>query len=204
MAGEPAPPFIVDFEDAAGCYSKVSNELEQAVGTASKQFHLLTVALIDQSGWPTARTVVLRGFDAVNRVVRFHTDLRSPKVGCLQADPRLELHFYDRSTRLQLRLPAEATIHHQDETARAAWLASATSSRCCYAAEHGPSSKIGPEVEAAYPESPAVDDPFAYGNFVVVACHFNEMELLELRSSGHRRVRLSWQDGSLSSQRLAP
>src|SRR3546814_12545916 len=69
------------------------------------------------------RTVVLRKVDSEARELWFYTDLRSRKIGEIQDDPRIALLFHSLSDDTQLRVQAEATIHHSDALAEAAWRA---------------------------------------------------------------------------------
>ncbi len=54
--------------------------------------------------------MVLRGADPKTAALTVHTDLRSPKVASLRANPFAELHVWDSSAQLQIRLEAQATI----------------------------------------------------------------------------------------------
>src|SRR3546814_19981312 len=66
------------------------------------------------------RTVVLRTVDSEARALWFYTDLRSRKIGEIQAEPRIALLFHSLSSHPQLRVQAEATLHHSDTPAPAA------------------------------------------------------------------------------------
>lgn len=187
---------------AAEIWERLTAELAAAAASARHPLHLLTVATVGADGSPAARTVVLRGFDADRRELRFHTDIRSPKAAQLARDGRLALHWYDARARLQIRIAARATVHHQDETARAAWLASQPMSRACYGSAAAPGTPLqnipGP------PEPLAADDPTGLTNFAVVCCRFTAVELLALHASGHERIRLEL-DGPLPTRTiLAP
>lgn len=158
-----------------------------AASSARHPLHLVTVATLGDGGGPRARTVVLRGFDAEGRVLWFHTDLRSPKAAEITRDGRVALHWYDAEARLQIRITAEAAVHHGDAVARAAWQASRPMSQACYASPTPPGTPL-PAFPAA---APAADDDRGLENFAVVRCRFTAVELLALHASGHERLLVS-------------
>ena len=85
-----------------------------------------------------ARIMVLRAADADLSALRFHTDLRSPKVATIAADPRLTMLAYDPVARVQLRIGGTAQVETLGPVADAAWAAASPLSRRCYLAEAGP------------------------------------------------------------------
>jgi len=174
--------------DAAAAWSWLAGELTAAAGSARHGLHLLTLASVDDDGTPAARTVVLRRFDAESREIRFHTDVRSPKVAAIRRRPSVALHWYDAGLRVQVRIAAIATVHQGDPIAADAWAAAQGMSRACYTAPHAPGTPLD-----SFPVAPAVpadDDEAGLGTFAVVACRFDAVELLCLHAGGHQRVRL--------------
>ena len=105
--------------------------IQMGVTDRYSAFHLPTIATVASDGAPSLRTVVMREVDAERRILRFHTDNRSPKIQELIWEPRLALHAYDPSVQTQLRFAGCSSIHHLDDVARAAWEASAPMSRLC-------------------------------------------------------------------------
>lgn len=196
--------FLTDCRDAEGCYGRIAGWLHAGLQSPAHPFHLLAAATVDPDGAPDVRTVVMRGFDPEVREVRFFTDARAQKLDHLRREPRVSLLFYDPAVRLQVRIPAAAAIHHEDGAAAAAWGSSPEATRDPYAALDGPGAVLDWDAPAAYPPTPAVDDPTAFGNFVLVACRFDAMDVLELNPAGHVRVRFAWADGGLRMARVAP
>ena len=177
--------------------------IKEGVRDRRSSFHLPTVASISSDGLPTMRTVVLRGVDVTNRVLRFHTDSRSAKFSELSSHPRIALHFYDASIKTQIRLDATAKLHFEDPLAVAAWEASRPFSRLCYAAD------IGPGVEVASPPAaPTLNDTetdSGFGNFCLVIAVVHHLEWLHLAAAGHQRAAFNWFGESPPSARwLAP
>ena len=77
--------------------------LEDAIRNAKNLFHTPVISSHSAEGIQT-RTVVLRDFIQDSRIIRFHTDLRSPKVAELQTNPEATMQGYDPSIKIQLRL----------------------------------------------------------------------------------------------------
>ena len=169
----------------------------------SSAFHLPTIASISAEGLPVMRTVVLRGVDVTQRLLRFHADRRSAKISELSAHPQITLHFYDASIKTQIRLEATAKLHVEDPLAAAAWEASWPVSRLCYAAD------IVPGVEVASPPAaPTAKDAEkndGFGNFCLVIAAVHRLEWLHLAATGHQRAAFDWTGAECPSTRwLAP
>lgn len=188
--------------NAATAWAWLAGELTAAVGSARHGLHLLTVATAGTDGYPDARTVVLRHVDPLCREIRFHSDLRSPKVQALRVSPRVALHWYDPALRVQVRVAAVAVIHHGDTVAAATWNASQPMSRAIYTAAAAPGDAL--DAFPAGPSAPAADDDTGLGRFAVVSCRFDAVELLSLHAAGHQRVRLHLDRDPVTWTVLAP
>lgn len=180
----------------------LAGHLTAATASARHPLHLATLATIDADGCPQARTVVLRHVDPARGEIRFHTDVRSPKVAAIRRDPRVALHWYDPAMRVQVRITAVAAIHHGDAVAADAWSRSAAMSRACYAAEPGPGTPLA--AFPAAPVAPADGDDAGLRAFAVVACRFDAVELLCLHAVGHQRVRINVARTPVTWDVLAP
>ena len=166
--------------------------------------HLLQFASVDHNSGPQVRTIVLRGAEPFCHWVRFHTDIRSPKVEEIRHQPRVALLGYDPKLRLQIRMDAVAAIHHKDALARQAWERIPPHSRACYSSKKVPGEALKQDVvHQAPPPIHDVDDP-AYNHFAVIHCAIELIDVLELDSSGHRRGTLIRADGTWCWQPVAP
>jgi len=194
----------LDFTDAVACFDAICEGLRQGVVSSKHPWHLMTLASVGRDGSPEARTLVVRGFDAAARRLRFHTAWRGPKVAERAPDARVTLVLYDTAMRWQLRIPARATLHHGDEVAAEAWRQCLPFSRSIYAVPDAPSAEIGDRDWPAAPPIPDEHDAAVYANFCVVDCAFDRLEVVVLRAAGHRRARLEWHGDSLRLVRLAP
>lgn len=187
---------------AAEIWSRLAAEFTRAAASARHPLHLVTVATLGADGGPQARTVVLRGFDAERRVLWFHTDSRSPKAAEIARDGRVALHWYDAAARLQIRMSADAVLHHGDPVARAAWEAAQPMSRACYASPTPPGTRLTAFPAAA--EAPAAADDLGLAHFALVRCRFTAVELLALHASGHERLLLALAGAVPTATILAP
>jgi pyridoxamine 5'-phosphate oxidase len=160
--------------------------LSRAVKDRKSGFHTLQVATIGLDGSPQIRTVVLRGYDPVQSIIRFHTDARSSKPKEIEANPNVSLHFYDPKQKLQLRIQGIAKLHRDDDLKEIAWEKTRNFSRACYRIEPGPGEIISTPIDAP----PAnVDNPDEGKNaFMPVTVHFHTLEWLYLAAAGHRRA----------------
>lgn len=158
-------------------------------------YHLMQLASLgmDADGLPSPRlrTVVLRAVVAKARVLRFHTDARSPKGAELAACPRVQVLFYDPGHKIQLRLDATAAPA-PDELRRAAWAATNRHGRLCYAVTRAPSSpQAVPAADFAAEAEETVFQPY----LLTVSA----LDWLYLAAQGHRRARFAYgADGSVT------
>ena len=171
--------------------------LAEGVTRGASPFHSPTLATLGPAG-PEARTVVLRAADRASRTLAFHTDWRSPKRRQIQAEPHLAWVFYDTDRRLQLRASGRATLHRGDATARSAWEGMKDQGRVCYATPRTPGTPI------AEPQPAPTDTEAGWGDFCVVLCTLERLDLLLLAASGHRRALWRLLDGAWSAGWVAP
>ena len=152
-----------------------------------------TLAPISPSGWPEARTVVLRAADARAAVLDVHTDLRSPKMAALCAMPRAALHIWDQSAHLQIRISADVSILSGDAVA-AIWEKVPDPSRNSYGTEPAPGQPIFAALDYSKPADPA--------SFAVLRCTVRRMDILHL-GPHHRRAEFT-RASKWAGQWLAP
>ncbi|HEY9538329.1 MAG TPA: pyridoxamine 5'-phosphate oxidase family protein [Kiloniellaceae bacterium] len=181
-------------------------------GAADPQhdFHLAALATQHAGFGCALRTVVLRKVDSEARELWFYTDLRSRKIGEIQDDPRIALLFHSLSDDTQLRVQAEATIHHSDALAEAAWRALKPRQRRDYLVS-GPRGLPWAWATSGLPAAfenrdPSVTESEAGRlNFAVVVCRMRQMDWLFLTPYGHRRASFAWTaEGRLQTSWLVP
>jgi len=184
--------------------------LSDGVADPQHDFHTLAMATTHAGLGCTLRTVVLRKVNPEARELWFYTDLRSRKIGEIQDDPRVALLFHSLSDDTQVRVQAEAAIHHRDTLAEDAWQALTPRRRRDYLVS-GPrglpwawaTSGLPAELEGRDPTE--VESDAGRLNFAVVICHIRQIDWLLLTPYGHRRANLTWSaNGQLQTSWLVP
>ncbi len=194
--------------DPSAIYDALWTELETASKKAGLPFHTPTIGTVGGMGC-RVRTVVLRGADRAVPVLWFHTDVRSAKVADLRANPFIAWHFYDHDKKIQIRCEGTASVHWNDEMARAGWERSALSSRRCYTCLHPPGtpveypdSGLPPEFIERVPTQE--ESELGWPNFSLVRSTIESIDWLYLAAKGHRRATFRFSNGTLSSKWLIP
>jgi pyridoxamine 5'-phosphate oxidase len=173
-------------------------------------FHLTALGTGHAGHGCSLRTVVLRGVDPAARELWLYTDLRSRKIGEIETEPRVALLFHSLSDDTQIRIQAEAAIHHSDRRAEEAWRTLTPRQRRDYLVS-GPrglpwawaTSGLPPELEARDPSE--VESHAGRVNFAVVVCQVRQLDWLFLTPYGHRRANFAWSgDGQLRTSWLVP
>ncbi|MCJ7422377.1 pyridoxamine 5'-phosphate oxidase family protein [Sphingomicrobium astaxanthinifaciens] len=166
------------------------DRLEAGARDRRHAMHLPIVATADAD----ARVMVLRAVDREAVTLRFHTDVRAPKVAVLAADPRIGLLAYDREAKVQLRMRGTGMIATQGEEVEAAWAASSNFARRCYLAPHPPSSahpaplpNLPADVRETEPD-PARLAAQARDQFAILKVELEEIDWFSLAHDGHRRA----------------
>ena len=164
--------------------------LEDAAANRKSAMHTPAVASADAD----VRTLVLRGFDRDAMTLRFHSDVRSPKIGVIGADPRVGILLYDKEAKVQLRVRGRCRIERAGAIADAAWERSANFARRCYLApkppgtpEDEPSPNLPEDVRDEEPTDERLDAE-ARKNFCVLIVEIAEVDWLYLAHDGHRRA----------------
>ncbi len=90
--------------------------LEEAAAAGVVEPQVATLATVDASGAPDARTLLLK--DVTERGWWFSSDLRSPKAGQLDANPAAALTFYWREQGRQVRVRGAVRRGDREVSAR--------------------------------------------------------------------------------------
>lgn len=182
--------------------------LEKGVKTAKHPFHSPTLGTIYQ-GEVEMRTVILRQVVPTEKILIFHSDVRSPKIHQIKKNNLISWLFYDEDARIQIRLKAKATLHHLNDLALSRWEDSRLESRRCYLSQSAPSSFIDFPSDGL-PESLNIKNltvekvAEGFNNFVVVETEVTQIEWLFLNHSGHRRAAFSYDGKVIKKQWMLP
>ena len=172
-------------------------------------FHTPVVASVDADGLPQQRVMVLRKCVEADAIMRFHTDLRSAKVGEIGTRARVNVLGYDPAAKIQIRASGLAVVTDKGDAADAAWLASSPSSRRCYLTRYSPGSVtdkpmsgLPASLESRVPERSETEA--GRTNFAVLTVTLDTLEWLYLAHDGHVRARFANEDGAWKGQWLIP
>lgn len=116
------------FDDLTKVRADWEARLARAASDRRSPMHAPTVVTSDVD----ARVMVLRGFDSEAGVLRFHTDIRAPKVAAIRTDPRMAVLLYDKQDKVQIRLRGTGEVLSDDPRTDAAWAESDNFARRCY------------------------------------------------------------------------
>ena len=176
--------------------------LENAIENRRNLFHTPVLSTLSDSKI-NSRVIVLRGFDPEKRALRIHTDSRSRKIKDISENSDATLLGYDPGLKIQLKLHGSIDTHYQDKIADLAWRDSQEMSKVCYSVSESPGKKID-DPRNYDVDSENININEGYKNFAVINFHFNSLEFLYLRSSGHRRSIHVWETEELRSNWMVP
>jgi len=173
-------------------YLKIWNLLENGLANRDDSFHI-PVLICGENKDFDGRIVVLRGIDKKNKVLWFHSDIRSNKIKILKNNPKTNFLFYNKKEKIQLRVSGEVKINYKNNITENSWKKTMHMSRQCYLGEKSPGSIT------LIPTSGLTDDidnsnysieesEIGYNNFCVVETYIKTVEWLYLASKGHRRA----------------
>jgi len=153
--------------------------LAQIASQPGHSARVMTLASVDSTGLPQARSVILR--EVKPWLLRIYTDSRSPKVEQIQAKPDTQLVLWDAERRWQLRFSARGNILEDRAIVEALWQSIAQSrSAQDYLGAQPPGEIVQPG--AAERLEPAL---------AVLEFDVREVDWLALDPKGHKRQRLT-------------
>ena len=184
------PAYYEDFKEIK---KKIWSMLDDAVTNRSSQFRIPVFICGDQSDFD-GRIVVLRKSDQTNKMLQFHSDIRSDKIPKLKNNKNASMLFYDKEEKIQVRLKVECIINHDNEVTEEAWKKTGHISRKCYLVDNGPGTESATPTSGLKPELDNFEFTMeqseeGYKNFTVIQCKIKSIEWLYLAAKGHRRAR---------------
>lgn len=151
-----------------------------------------------------ARVMVLREFNPDEGYLRFHTDIRAPKVSAIATDPRMAVLLYDQTAKIQIRLRGKGRVLGDHPITDAAWDAGDNFARRCYlgegpgSASDTPTSGLPEAVEGIEPSDEQLVP--ARENFAVLLLDLEECDWLYLAHTGHMRAKFTRNPKAQSGQ----
>ena len=140
------------------------------------------------------RIVVLRKADKNNKIVQFHSDIRSDKIKKLKKNTNASILFYDKEEKIQVRLKVKCLVNHANEVTKESWSKTQHISRKCYLVDDNPGSESTTPTSGLKPDLDNFEftkekSEEGYKNFTVIQCNIKSMEWLYLAAKGHRRAK---------------
>jgi len=182
--------------------------MSEALKYSGHPYRTFSLATVDDR-MPNLRTVVLRDFSLDNRFLDCHSDLRSPKVDDLKKNKKFSALFYSSEKKIQLRFKGTVEIFHKNSITKQRWDIVTPSSKRCYMGPFSPSESLE-EYHANIPDEVKFKDPSdqessdGYNNFVIIRCHFHEIDFLKLKYSGHQRCKFIFNEENIKVNWIAP
>ena len=196
-------------ENTTEIFEDIKRNLSRGVKDRKHDFHTPVFSNINKQNSIESRIVVLRHFDAENMVLNFHTDYRSPKVADLKQNKNSLFVFYDYKLKVQLRIKSISIINNQNLLTEEKWNNTKLFSRKCYLTEKAPSSTtnvpedgIGIHLQGKEPSKEESEK--GYKNFTVIQNKILEIDWLYLEASGHRRLKITFEEDSKKFEWLIP
>tara|TARA_B100001057_G_scaffold499587_1_gene610858 strand:+ start:701 stop:1300 length:600 start_codon:yes stop_codon:yes gene_type:complete len=180
------------YEDLVEIENKYWSMLDDAVTNRASPFRIPVFICADKNE-VDGRIVVLRKSDRKNKLLQFHTDLRSPKVNILNMNKKASLLFYDKEEKIQLRVKVNCKINNQNTITEEAWKKTQHISRRCYLTDSPPGTSSDNPTSGMISKIEDFDYTMeqseeGYKNFTVIKCEIKSIEWLYLAAKGHRRA----------------
>ena len=186
------------YENFAEIEKKIWSLLDDAIINRASPFRIPVFICGNQNDFD-GRIVVLRKSDQSNKLLQFHSDIRSNKIEKLKNNNNASMLFYDKEEKIQVRVKIKCTINHENEIAKQSWLKTGHMSRKCYLVDNGPGTESATPTSGLKPELDNFDFTMkqseeGYKNFTVIQCKIKSIEWLYLAAKGHRRAKLKYSD----------
>ena len=182
--------------------------LERGAAQSTDPFHWPVLGTMSGEGC-RLRTVILRQFEASNRLIVCHTDARSPKVKEIIDSPQTSWLFYHPEKKIQISISGPATLHTDDSFADQQWTNTSLTNRLNFCASPPPSSPID-KPSSGIPhfllkKIPSLLETEKYRkNFMAIAVQIQSIDWLILKITGNRRARFEWKKDQWAASWIVP
>ena len=180
------------YENFQEIEKKIWLTLSEAVTNRKSPFRIPVFICGEQSDFD-GRIVVLRKADKDNKIVQFHSDIRSGKIKKLKKNTNASMLFYDKEEKIQVRLNVKCIVNYFNEVTKESWSKTQHISRKCYLVDNSPGSESPTPTSGLKPELNNFEftkeqSEEGYKNFTVIQCKIKSVEWLYLAAKGHRRA----------------
>ena len=170
---------------------KIWNELTLGLNSGKHPFHIFSVSTV-KNNKPDSRTVVLRAVDKENKSISFHTDLRSKKVLQIKESENICALFYDKDTKIQLRIYGSASKETDSLLIKEKWNSSKEMSKLCYLNKIPPGEVINESKDYLYGKEELNNIELGIKNFSIINIKISQIDWLSLNHEGHQRMLINY------------
>ena len=180
------------YENFQEIEKKIWSMLSNGVTNRNSSFRIPVFICGERSNFD-GRIVVLRKADEGNKLVQFHSDIRSDKIEKLKNNKNAAMLFYDKKEKIQIRIKVDCVINQNNDITKESWSKTQHISRKCYLVDNAPgtesllpTSGLKSELDSfGYTKEQGEE---GYKNFTVIQCKIKTIEWLYLAAKGHRRA----------------
>ena len=170
---------------------KIWNELTLGLNSGKHPFHIFSVSTV-KNNKPDSRTVVLRAVEKENKSISFHTDLRSKKVLQIKESENICALFYDKDTKIQLRIYGSASKETDSLLIKEKWNSSKEMSKLCYLNKIPPGEVINESKDYLYGKEELNNIELGIKNFSIINIKISQIDWLSLNHEGHQRMLINY------------
>jgi len=187
------------YENFQEIEKKIWLMLSDAVTNRKSPFRIPVFICGSQSDFD-GRIVVLRKSDQSNKLLQYHSDIRSDKILKLKNNKKAAMLFYDKEEKIQIRIKVDCVVNHENDITKESWSKTQHISRKCYLVDNNPGTKSTTPTSGLKPELDNFEftkeqSEEGYKNFTVIQCKIKSIEWLYLAAKGHRRAFLNYNGG---------
>tara|TARA_B100001059_G_C17399274_1_gene362955 strand:- start:5 stop:583 length:579 start_codon:yes stop_codon:yes gene_type:complete len=170
---------------------KIWDELALGLNSGKHPFHIFSVSTI-KNNKPDSRTVVLRAVEKENKSISFHTDLRSKKVLQIKESENICALFYDKDSKIQLRIYGSASKETDSLLIKEKWNSSKEMSKLCYLNKISPGEVINESKDYLYGKEELNNVELGIKNFSIINIKISQIDWLSLNHEGHQRMLINY------------
>ena len=170
---------------------KIWDELILGLNSGKHPFHIFTVSTV-KNNKPDSRSVVLRGVDKENKSISFHTDLRSKKILQIKESENICALFYDKDSKIQLRIYGSAIKETNSLLIKEKWNSSKEMSKLCYLNKISPGEVINEPKDYLYGKEELNNIELGIKNFSIINIKISQIDWLSLNHEGHQRMLINY------------
>lgn len=170
---------------------KIWDELTLGLNSGKHPFHIFSVSTV-KNNKPDSRTVVLRAVEKENKSISFHTDIRSKKVLQIKESENICALFYDKDSKIQLRIYGSASKETNSLLIKEKWNSSKEMSKLCYLNKIPPSEVINESKDYLYGKEELNNIELGIKNFSIINIKISQIDWLSLNHEGHQRMLINY------------